>query len=185
MDFLELVKKRQSVRRYSDKPVDREKIDYCLEAARMSPSACNSQPWKFIVIDDPQLRPKIAKETFGKILSFNRFSMTAPVLVAIVREKQTAFAKFGAVVRKKDFTSIDIGIAAEHFCLAAAEQGLGTCMLGWFDEKAVKKMLKVPSSKRVTLIITLGYADDETVRDKKRKQTDEMSGFNNYNKTDR
>ncbi len=180
MQFLELVKKRQSVRRYSDKPVEREKIDYCLETARLAPSACNSQPWKFIVIDNPELRPKIAKETFGKILSFNRFSMTAPVLVAIVREKQTAFAKFGAVVRKKDFTSIDIGIAAEHFCLAAAEQGLGTCMLGWFDEKAVKKMLSVPSSKRITLIITLGYAADEKVRDKTRKQTDEMSGFNNY-----
>ena len=147
MNFLELAKKRQSVRRYSDKPVERDKIDYCLETARLAPSACNCQPWTFIVIDDPDLRPKIAKETFGKIFSFNHFSMTAPVLVAIVREKNSAFAKFGAVVKNKDFRSMDIGIAAEHFCLAAAEKGLGTCMMGWFDEKAVKKMLNVPSSK--------------------------------------
>ena len=180
MQFLELVKLRQSVRGYSDKPVEREKIDYCLEAARRSPSACNCQPWTFIVIDDPELRPKIAKETFGKIMSFNHFSMSAPVLVAIVRERQTTVAKLGAVVKDKDFSAMDIGIAAEHFCLAAAEQGLGTCMMGWFDEKAVKQMLNVPSTKRILLIITLGYPEDEQIRDKTRKQTDEMSGFNNY-----
>jgi nitroreductase len=180
MDFLELVKARQSVRRYSEKTVERQKIDYCLEAARLAPSACNSQPWKFIVIDDPQLRPKVAKETFGKVISFNHFSIKAPVLIAIVREKQTAFAKFGSVAKNKDFRAMDIGIAAEHFCLAAAQQGLGTCMLGWFDEKAVKKLLKVPSSKRIPLIITLGYADDQTVRDKKRKQTEEMSSYDTY-----
>jgi nitroreductase len=132
------------------------------------------------VIDDPHLRPKIAKETFGKIMSFNHFSMKAPVLIAIVREKQTAFAKFGSVAKNKDFSAIDIGIAAEHFCLAAAEQGLGTCMLGWFDEKAVKKLLNVPSAKRIPLIITLGYAGEQTVRDKTRKKIDEMSSYNAY-----
>ena len=141
MNFLELVKTRQSVRGYSDKPIERKKLDYCLEAARLSPSACNSQPWKFIVIDDPSLRPKIAKETFGKIMSFNHFSISAPVLVAIVREKQTAFAKFGAIVKNKDFRAIDIGIAAEHFVLQAEELGLGTCWLGWFNEGAVKSIL--------------------------------------------
>ena len=113
-------------------------------------------------------------------MSFNHFSMTAPVLVAIVREKQTAFATFGAVIKNRDFRAIDIGIAAEHFCLAAAEKGLGTCMMGWFDEKAVKKMLNVPSTKRIPLIITLGYPADENTRDKTRKRSDEMSAYNNY-----
>ena len=132
------------------------------------------------MIDDPQLRPKIAAKTFGKMVSFNHFTMKAPVLIAIVREKQTPFAKFGSVVKNKDFSSMDIGIAAEHFCIAAAEKGLGTCMLGWFNEKSVKKMLKVPSSKRIPLLISLGYPEDETISDKKRKQTDQMSSYNKY-----
>ena len=86
MKFLDLVKKRQSVRAYLDRPVDREIIERCLEAARLAPSACNSQPWKFLVIDEPELKNKIAKQTYGKLISFNHFSLQAPVLVLIISE---------------------------------------------------------------------------------------------------
>ena len=180
MGFIELVKKRRSVRGYLDKAVEREKIEYCLEAARLAPSACNSQPWHFVVVDEPGLREKVAKATFGKMFSFNHFSMQAPVLAAIVSAKQTMFARFGQAVKRKDFHSMDVGIAAEHFCLAAAETGLGTCMLGWFDEAEVKKLLGVPKNKRVELIITLGYAKDEEIKDKNRKEPEEMRSYNKY-----
>ena len=103
MDFQELVKKRQSTRSYLDKPVEHEKIERCLEAVRLAPSACNAQPYKFIVVDEPGLRQRIAEETFGRIFSFNHFSMQAPVLIVIVQEKNAPFPKFAEMVKDKDF----------------------------------------------------------------------------------
>ena len=179
MNFLELIKLRQSVRKYSDKPVEREKIERCIEAARLAPSACNAQPWKYIVIDEPELKENVAKETFSTIAPFNKFSLQAPVIIAIVMEKPNILSQFGGRVKDKDFYLIDIGITAEHFCLQAAEEGLGTCMLGWFNERAVLKLLGIPSRKRIGLLITLGYAADEQ-RQKKRKEVKEMCNYNKY-----
>lgn len=180
MKFLDLVNKRQSVRGYLEQPVEREKIDRCLEAARVAPSACNSQPWRFIVVDDPELRLKVAKETFGKILSFNHFSMQAPVLVVIITEKSKPIARIGGAIKDKTYNLIDIGIAAEHFCLQAVEEGLGTCMLGWFDSKKLYEYLNIPKNKQIDLIITLGYPKNEDVRTKKRKNIDEIRTFNSF-----
>lgn len=180
MTFLELAKTRQSTRSYAPTPVDRQKIDRCLEAARLAPSACNSQPWKFVVVDDPQLKQAVANETFSKIMTFNNFTTQAPVLVAIVRESSKPFARFGAVVKNKDFSMMDIAIAAEHFCLQATQEGLGTCMLGWFDEPAVKKLLRIPAKKRVPLVITLGYPDPDELREKQRKTIQQITCYNSY-----
>jgi nitroreductase len=179
MKFLELIKTRQSVRKYSPKPVEREKIERCIEAARLAPSACNSQPWKFIIVDDTELKKKVANETFSTIAPFNKFAIQAPVIIAIVMEKPSLLSQFGGRVKDKDFYLIDIGITAEHFCLQAAEEGLGTCMLGWFNEKNVLKLLDIPAKKRIGLLITLGYTADEP-RKKIRKEIKEMSNYNKY-----
>ena len=180
MNFIELAGKRQSVREYSSKAVEREKIDYCLEAARLAPSACNSQPWRFVIVDDAGLKEQLAKATFGKLVSINFFSRQAPVLVAIVSEKPTKISRLAGLIKNRRYELMDIGVAAEHFCLAAAEQELGTCMMGWFDEKAAKKLLGVPRTKRIELIITLGYPKSDEVRPKNRKTVDEMRNFNKY-----
>ncbi len=180
MDFLELAEKRQSCRAYDQTPVEPEKIERCLSAARLAPSACNSQPWKFVVVDDPALRKTVAQKTFGPVLSFNRFTMQAPVLVAIVSERQKLTAKIGNIVRKKSFNQMDVAIAAEHFCLAATELGLGTCIIGWFDEQALKKTLAIPDRKRVELILTLGYPATHHTRPKKRKPLDKITCYNRY-----
>ena len=179
MKFIELINSRQSVRKYSGKQVEKEKIERCLEAARLAPSACNAQPWKYIVVDEPVLKEKVANETFSAIAPFNKFSLQAPVIVAIVMEKPNLLSQFGGRVKDKDFYLIDIGISAEHFCLAAAEEGLGTCILGWFNEKAVLKLLGIPAKKRIGLLITLGYAADEP-RKKIRKEKEKMSSYNKY-----
>jgi nitroreductase len=134
--FLDLVKARQSVRGYLDKTVEREKIERCLEAARLAPSANNSQPWSFIVVDDPKLKEAVAEKTFDKLISFNRFSLQSPVLILIISERPSFLSRIGGAVKDKQFSLIDIGITAEHFCLQATEEGLSTCMLGWFNEKA-------------------------------------------------
>jgi nitroreductase len=178
MKFMDLVSKRQSVRSYLPEPVEREKIERCLEASRLAPSACNSQPWQFIVVDDPSLKDAVAKATFGKIISFNHFSLSAPVIVLIAAEKAKVFSRLGSIIKNKSFTLIDIGIAAEHFCLQAAEEGLGTCMLGWFAEKSIRKILSLPKSLRTVLAITVGYPADEQVRVKQRRTLEEVRQYN-------
>ena len=132
------------------------------------------------MVDEPELIIKLAKAAFEGLVDLNRFAFKAPVLVLIISERQKMFAKFAGIVKKKNFSQMDVGIAAEHFCLQAAEEGLGSCMLGWFGEKKVKKLLSVPASKRVELMISVGYSADDKIPDKKRKAMDEILTYNNY-----
>jgi nitroreductase len=179
--FIALIKKRQSVRKYDTRLVEPEKVVRCLEAARLAPSASNSQPWKFVVADDPELCRKVAKETAGPLSTFNNFVGQAPVIVAIVIEKMKTITHIGSVLKDREYPLIDIGIAAEHFCLQAAEEGLGTCMLGWFNEEPIKALLKIPKHKRIGLLITLGYfPEDYPLRDKRRKGFEEVVSYNRY-----
>lgn len=180
MDFFELTQHRRSSRAYENRPVEKDKLERCVEAARLAPSACNSQPWKFIIVDDHDLRASVASETFGKFISFNHFSLTAPVLVVIVAENPNITAGIGAIWKDKPYYLMDIGIAAEHFCLQATEEGLGSCMLGWFKEKALKKLLKIPVVKRVPLVITVGYPADSGNYTKQRKPIEKILSFNQY-----
>jgi nitroreductase len=178
MTFIQLVQQRSSVRDYLPHPVPRDKIERCLEAARLAPSACNSQPWYFIVIDNCDLRDEIARKTLLPLTSMNRFALHAPVIVALIAKRSKMTARLGGWLKKKKFNWIDVGIAAEHFCLQATEEGLGTCMLGWFDETAVKKILQVPKAERVILLITVGYYQDKGRKEKRRKP---LQGIFRYN----
>ena len=181
MEFLALAKERFSVRKYKDQMVEKEKIMRCLEAAWIAPSACKSQPWTFIVVDDPELKDKVARETYSKLVSFNKFVQKAPVIVVIVIEKPKLITQVGAHLKNKEYPLIDIGIAAEHFCLQAEEEGLGTCMIGWFNEKPIKKLLGIPEKRTIGFLITVGYAPEGYRQRKKiRKSMDEMSTFNKY-----
>lgn len=180
VSFLELVTKRYSVRHYKDTPVPQEMIERCIEASRLAPSACNSQPWKFVVVNDIAIKDKLAHAAFEGLVDLNHFAYQAPVLVLIVSERQNFSAKIGSLLKRKNFSLMDIGIAAEHFCLQATEEGLGTCMLGWFNEKKVKKMLSIPMFRRVELIISVGFSADHHIPKKHRKSVDEMSSYNKY-----
>lgn len=177
--LLKLINKRQSDRAYLSNPIEKEKLNRILEAGRLAPSACNAQPWKFIVVDQQELKNKIADCTSSKILGMNHFTKQAPIHLIIVEEKANFTSNAGSLIKNKQFPLIDIGITAEHICLQATAEGLGTCMLGWFDETKVKKLLNIPKSKRVPLIITLGYPASET-REKRRKDLDKLVSFNSY-----
>lgn len=178
--FLQLVQRRRSVRRYEDRPVERQKITRCLEAARLAPSASNSQPWSFVVVEEPGLRRALAACARGPLGSFNTFVGRAPVLVAVVRESPKAVTRLGGLIKGRDFALIDTGIAAAHFCLQAAELGLGTCMLGWFDERGVQRVLGVPRGRRVHLLITLGYPLDGLPGPTSRKDLDRIVHYDGY-----
>ncbi len=181
MNFAELVRTRQSVRSYRNHPVEPEKLRAVVESFRLAPSASNSQPWKLIIVDEPLQKEKVARATYSSTVSFNRFALEAPVIVVLTVEKQKAITQIGGWLKRREFWLIDIGIAAEHFCLQAADLGLGTCMLGWFDEKAIKRLLGIPRSTRVALLITLGYAaEGYPVRAKIRKKLDAIRSFNAY-----
>lgn len=185
MDFSQLIAARQSVRRYSDRPVEPEKLDRLVEAVRLAPSACNAQPWTLLLVDEPVLRTEVAKATFGKGLSFNRFALQAPLIAVLVIEPPPLTVRLGALIKGRQLPLIDIGIAAAQLCLQATELGLGSCMLGWFDEQKVKQLLNIPRRRRIGLLITLGYAEqDYPLRSKQRKPAAAMSGRNDYrNKT--
>jgi len=181
MEFSELIKVRQSVRQYQQRPVAKDLLDKLVEAVRLSPSASNAQPWKLIVVDDPGLRSQVAQATFSSTVTFNRFAPEAPLIAVFVTEKAGFITQVGALLKKRQFSLIDIGIAAAHFCLQAAELGLGTCILGWFDEKRIMRLLRIPRGRRIGLLVTLGYAvEGYPLREKSRKDSGLMSSFNSY-----
>ena len=178
MNFLDLCHRRQSCRRYDPTPIPRDVIERCLEAARLAPSACNSQPWTFVVVDDPELRPRLAAAAFGGVYAMNRFAADAPALVVVITERSRYAARLGGQFRGVQYSLIDLGIAGEHFILQAAEEGLGTCWLGWFNEKAVKHTLGLPRTTRVDVMISIGRpAADDRLREKNRKPAEETRRF--------
>ena len=177
--FFELVKHRQSDRAYLDKPVETEKLNRILETARLSPSACNSQPWKFIVVTDPEKRNLVADATASKLLSMNHFTKQAPVQLIILEDSANFTSSVGGWATNKHYPHIDLGIAAAHITLAATEEGLGSCIIGWCDEKKIRKALDIPKNKRVMLVILLGYSA-QTLREKKRKTKEEIISYDKY-----
>jgi nitroreductase len=147
----------------------------------LAPSASNAQPWKLIIVDDPTLKDQVARATFSQSVSFNKFAPEAPVIAVLTIEKAPMLTQIGGWLKKRPFALIDIGIAAAHFCLQATELGLGTCMLGWFDEQAIKQILHIPRTTRIGLVITLGYAiEDYPLHAKTRKDAAVMSSLNRY-----
>jgi len=178
-DMLEMILRRQSDRKYNNKPIEAEKLERIIDAGRMAPSACNSQPWKFIIVTDPVHIRKVAEAASEKLTGMNLFISQAPVLVIIVREKPNFSSKIGGTIKNRDYSLIDIGISAENMCLQATAEGIGSCMIGWFDEKKIRKVLHIPASKRVELIITFGYSLSE-YREKKRKPKDVTVSYNRY-----
>ncbi|MGH6556297.1 MULTISPECIES: nitroreductase family protein [Bacteroides] len=177
-DFLQLVNARQSDRAYDkSRPVEPDKLERILEAGRLAPSACNAQPWKFVVVTDPLLAEKVGKAAAG--LGMNKFTKDAPVHILIVEESANITSRLGGKLKGKHFPQIDIGIAVAHIVLAAESEGLGSCILGWFDEKEVKSLTGIPSSKRVLLDVLIGYPVKEK-RKKIRKEKEKVVSYNSY-----
>jgi len=178
-EMLELINSRQSDRKYSDKPIEKDKLERIIEAGRMAPSACNAQPWKLIIVTEPDLLHKVSVAASAKLLGMNSFVGQAPLIIVIVREKPNFSSKIGGTIKNKDYSLMDIGITSENICLQAEAEGLGSCMIGWFDEPEIRKILSIPRTKRVELIITIGYSLSEK-REKRRKKKEEVVTYNKY-----
>ena len=179
MDFCNLSLPWQSDRAFDpERPVER-KADRILEAARMAPSACNAQPWHMIVVDDPELKNRVADATSTRALGINHFTKQAPVHILLVEEKVNLSSGIGGWVKQKDYAQMDLGVVAAHIVLAAHAEGLGSCIVGWFDEEKMRELLSIPDSRRVWLDIVIGYST-QALRSKKRKSKEEIVSYNKY-----
>ncbi len=171
MNFYEIAQNRQSCRSYdAERPVEEEKITAILESARLSPSACNGQPYHLSVCRGENAKA-VAKATMG--MGMNKFAADAPVMLVISEQPYVKSAALGAKVKNNDYRSIDIGIAAAYITAEACAQGLGTCILGWFDDDKIRSICNLDGAVR--LVITVGYAkQDDKLRPKKRKDMEEL-----------
>ena len=170
MNFNEIANARQSCRRYDPaRPVEQEKLDAMLEAVRLAPSACNGQPYHFTVCRG-NTALEVAKATAG--LGMNKFAVQAPVLIVVSEKPYVKSAAMGAKVKGNDYRSMDIGIAVAYLTAEATAQGLSTCILGWLDDAKIRSLCGL--DQPVRLVITVGYAKDETIRPKKRKELSEL-----------
>lgn len=171
MNFFEIAQTRQSCRSYdAARPVEEEKIAAILEAARLSPSACNGQPYHFSVCRGEAAKA-VAQTTMT--MGMNKFAADAPVMLVISEKPYVKTAAVGAKVKKNDYRSMDIGIAAAYITAEAAAQGLSSCMIGWFDDDEIRKICNLDGTVR--LVIAIGYAKaDDKLREKKRKDLGEL-----------
>lgn len=176
--FQRIVKSRRSIRRFQDKPVERDKILSCIEAARLAPSADNVQPWRFLIIDDPELKAKLVKDVFSGIYFVSKFAAKAPVLIMILARLDIVANRIGKQIQNIHFYLIDIGIAGEHIVLQAEELGLGTCWVGWFNSRRARKILKIPRKFKIVSLLAIGYCEKRPSREKKRKRLEEIVWFN-------
>ena len=173
MEFFETIKQRESCRNYDGRMVEKEKLLACVEAAQAAPSACNSQPWSYIVVTNKDLLPQVAKITQAQGL--NKFTNQCPAFVVVVEEP--AYLIGSKKEPNQKFASIDIGLSVGQLCLAATAQGLSTCIMGSFAEADLKQLLAVPEEKNIRLVLAVGYAADSAVRPKKRKPVEQIARF--------
>lgn len=176
--FQKIVQERRSIRRYIEKPVERDKILLCLEAARLAPSADNSQPWRFLVLDDLDLKQRFCDEVFSGIYFVSKFAKKAPVLIVILAQLNIIAHRVGKQIQNIHFHLLDIGISGEHIVLQAEELGLGTCWIGWFNTRKARKVLKIPREYKIVSLISMGYYEQKPSKLKKRKELDEIVWFN-------
>lgn len=185
-DFLNLIKFRRSIRKFSDKPIEEDKLNLILESARLAPSSSNSQPWHFVVVNDKEVMNKLV-DAVPLGIRPNIWFSNAPIVIACLAKPHIIEHKFAKILAN-DFHSIDTAIAIEHMVLAATSLGIGTCWVGWFDQKKVKKILSVPRGWDVVMLLPLGYPEDKSsdegmggIKPRPRKELSQIISFNKFN----
>lgn len=178
MELMDIIKKRKSVRKYTPKPIEREKLIKCIEAARLAPSVDNLQPWRFIVIDDPEMKKNFCSHICRGIFRPTGFIEDAPVIIIILAKLNFIIHKIGKIVTKINLHLLDIGIAGEHLVLRAQELGIGTCWINRFNAKKANKYLGLRRKYRVVSLIALGYPARGATRNKPDHPIEKILYFN-------
>lgn len=173
--FLDLCQTRQSCRSYMDKPVEHEKLVNCINAASLAPSACNSQPWSFIVAEELSIVERVA-DAVG-IMGKNGFAKSAKAFFVVIEEHATLMPSIRGLLFSQYFAAGDVGASVSYLCLEAAEQGLGTCIMGLFDRVKIAEIFDIPKEKRIRLVVAAGYPSTDVIKEKTRKSMEEIAKF--------
>lgn len=173
MELFEALVQRQSGRNYAEQPVEMEKLRKCVEAAQLAPSACNSQPWSFVVVSTPEKVKEVTENILN--VGFNKFCQKVPAYIAIIEEP----AVLGPNRVSQKYAHGDVGMAVENLCLAATAQGLTTCIMGAFGpEDKMKEILGLAPDTNLRLVLSVGYAaEGDPIRPKRRKALKEVCKF--------
>ncbi|NLD51391.1 MAG: NAD(P)H nitroreductase [Clostridiales bacterium] len=177
MELYQAINTRESCRDYEDRPVEREKLNRLLEAARMAPSAGNGQPARYVVVTNKEMLARLVPLT--QIVSgVNLWMEQAPCLIVVYEQlAERCLTRYGDAYLKYDWPGLDIGLATAQICLAATAEGLGTCIVGSFDVPAIQKLLDIPADSRLRLMIAVGYPKQKPLREKKRMALEELVRF--------
>ncbi|MBR1674710.1 MAG: nitroreductase family protein [Eubacterium sp.] len=164
MELLEGIKTRRSVRSFTDEKVSRETVEKIIDSARMAPSWKNSQTARYIVVEDKEVLAKIADEATLGFEHNKEIILGAPALVVLASvAKRSGYERDGSFTTSKGqgWEMFDAGIAAQTFCLAAHEAGVGSVILGIFDDAKVAELINLPENQNVSALIPIGYSDKE------------------------
>jgi nitroreductase len=173
-DFLDLCKRRQSCRKFAKKAVEHDKLVKCVEAARLTPSGCNSQPWSFIVVEKEELAKQVL--SCGQPGGMNAYLNDAAAVILVMEEYAKLMPNLRDRLDSQYFAKSDIGAAMEHICLEAEDQGLGSLIVGLFDRPKIREILGLPESARIAGYIAIGYSEDP-LREKTRKSLESIVKF--------
>ena len=173
MKFDQILRRRRSTRSFDSRPVKAEDVISIVEAARLAPSACNSQTWRFVTVTRPESIRRICHEAMRPVIP-NRWLEQAPLVFVGCSQLDVIANRIGSGVTGIEYYQIDLGIAMEHMVLKATELGLGTCWIGWFDESTLKKILTIPKKIKVSALLAVGYPKDESSRKRKRKSLEKI-----------
>jgi len=182
MALIDLIRHRKSVRDFLDRPVEREKIITCIEAARLAPSAENVQPWRFLVLDEPARIKDFSEQAFSGVYRYTRWAAHAPVIITIFAERDFLANRLGKEIQGTHYYLIDVGISGEHLVLQAEELGLGTCWIGWFHAKNTRRYFGVPRGWRAVSLLAMGYPKYKKKEKSPKKKIAEILYFNYYKK---
>ncbi len=171
MDVHEAITSRRSIRKYKPTPIPEEKLLKVLKATRLAPSFENSQPWKFIIVRNEDL-----KRQLGQACSNSKFILEAPIIIVACAFPDDAFGLMGGYMNS---FPVDVAVAVDHLTLAAVNEGLGTCWIGNFKEEKVQKALSIPEDVRVVAITPLGFPDEEP-ESSGRKPLEEIICYNKF-----
>ncbi len=180
MNVLKQMEQRHSCRSFTGMPVEREALDYCADAARLAPSARNSQPWRLILVDDPETVKKVAEQTSDEEQKLNLFTKTAKAFAVFVNDGLNYTPVNRGKMKGDDYSKSDIGGMILAFTLAAEEKGIGSCIIGSFSADGVKKVLGIPEEKGLDLIIALGMPDEPGIPKKIRREREKTVSYNGW-----
>ena len=179
MNFDEILHARRSIRSFDPRPVDPKDIMSILEAARLAPSACNSQTWRFIFITQREIIAKICRDAMRPVIP-NKWLQQAPLVIVGCSQLDVIANRIGGRITGIEYYQIDLGIAMEHMVLKATELGLGTCWIGWFDENRIKEILKVPQKIKVSALLAVGFPGNPPAKARKRKPAEKIAFSNKW-----